>query len=213
MQKNQNILAIEASTQNWSISIFENSEEQGFRIGDRSVPLSESLLPNIKEILIESGKQITDLDLMAVSTGPGSFTGLRVGIAVCQGIAFSEKIDCIGISYLEILANAVNLEGDLRVFVSLQRDKIYFQDFSNIGEKIVEKSNIEIQELEGFFDRFDCFRYVTEFTTFEKINLKNQKANLSEINLIEDTYLAGILAKIARKKRFDTNERPLPIYF
>lgn len=213
MKKKQNILAIEASTQNWSISLFENSEEKGFRIGDRAVPLSESLLPNIKEVLIETGKEITDLDLLAVSTGPGSFTGLRVGIAVCQGIAFSEKIDCIGISYLEILANAVNLEGDLRVFVSLQPDKVYFQDFSKFGENIVAKSTIELQEFECFFNLSDELKFVSDFNTFEKINLKNQKANLFEINLIENIYLAGILAKIVRKKGFDTNERPLPIYF
>lgn len=68
---------------------------------------SERLLPAIEKIFAETGKRLEDCDCVCVSVGPGSFTGLRIGIATAKGLAYAAGKPVIGISTLEILARGL----------------------------------------------------------------------------------------------------------
>lgn len=73
---------------------------------------SQTLLPFVKKVLEDGGCTLGELDLISISAGPGSFTGLRIGISAVKGLAFSDSIPCVGVSTLEALAtNARILEG------------------------------------------------------------------------------------------------------
>lgn len=73
---------------------------------------SETLLPLIKELLSDGKVGLSELDGISISHGPGSFTGLRIGISAVKGLAISQNIPCIGVSTLEALAmNAIACEG------------------------------------------------------------------------------------------------------
>ena len=73
---------------------------------------SQTLLPAVKEVLAEAGLSLSDLDVIAVSAGPGSFTGLRIGISTVKGLAFADAVPCAAVSTLEALAmNALSFEG------------------------------------------------------------------------------------------------------
>lgn len=213
MKSKQNILAVEASTNYWSITFFDGEEVKSSRIGNKNVPLSEALLPSINEVLAESGKEILDVDLLAVSTGPGSFTGLRVGIAVCQGIALSRGIAFVGISYLEILANAVNANGLLRVFVLIQGDKIYFQDFYKLGQFVEKKSEIKTQDFSRFFGDFGNLIFVSDSETIAKIGFKKTTEDSSKILTIKNQNLSAVLGLISKTKILKENIKLSPIYF
>ena len=65
---------------------------------------SETMLPMIEKMLGNIGKKTADIDLFAVSAGPGSFTGVRIGAAMVKGLAFGTGKPCVGVSTLEALA-------------------------------------------------------------------------------------------------------------
>lgn len=98
------VLAIETSTYSGSIAVSDDEEilgEFSFNIGPSH---SEKLIPSIEWLLGELDMEKSDLNGIAVSYGPGSFTALRVGISTAKGIAFSLDIPVVAASSLELLA-------------------------------------------------------------------------------------------------------------
>jgi len=94
---------------------------------------AEALLPIIDDVMSVTGLSASALDCVAVTTGPGSFTGIRVGIAAARGIAFARRLPLIGISSFEAMAEAVPtaMLGDRALMVALEsrRAEIYVQLF------------------------------------------------------------------------------------
>jgi tRNA threonylcarbamoyladenosine biosynthesis protein TsaB len=94
---------------------------------------SERLMPMIKEVLNEAGVGFADLDLLAVTRGPGAFTGLRIGLAAARGLALATGLKCFGVTTLEALAAAVPESdvagGTLLVTIDAKRADVYAQAF------------------------------------------------------------------------------------
>lgn len=98
------ILAIETSTLTGSVALLEDDSIIGEITLSVSVQHSERLMPAIDQLLCDASTKPSDIDLYAVATGPGSFTGLRIGIAAAQGLSLSQGRPVIGVSTLEALA-------------------------------------------------------------------------------------------------------------
>ena len=94
---------------------------------------AEALLPMIDDIMSVTGLSASALDCVAVTTGPGSFTGIRVGIAAARGIAFADGLPLIGVSSFEAVAETVPATtlGDRPLLVALEsrRADLYIQLF------------------------------------------------------------------------------------
>ncbi len=94
---------------------------------------SERLMPMVREVLSEAGIDFPDLDLLAVTTGPGAFTGLRIGLAAARGMALAGDLACFGVTTLDAVAAGVSEhERDkARVLVVLdsKRPEVYAQAF------------------------------------------------------------------------------------
>ena len=69
---------------------------------------AEALLPMILSAMRDADRRFTDLDLVAVTVGPGAFTGLRVGLAAARGIALAAGLSCFGVTTLEAIAEAID---------------------------------------------------------------------------------------------------------
>lgn len=69
---------------------------------------AEALLPMILSVMRDADRRFTDLDLVAVTVGPGAFTGLRVGLAAARGIALAAGLSCFGVTTLEAIAEAID---------------------------------------------------------------------------------------------------------
>ena len=87
---------------------------------------SETLLPMVEAVLRSANATVDDVDLFACSTGPGSFTGVRIGTATVKGLAFGKNKPCIGISTLEALAqNLIPFQGIICPVMNARRGQVY----------------------------------------------------------------------------------------
>ncbi len=114
---------------------------------------SETLLPMAKALLESAGVGVDDIDLFACSTGPGSFTGVRIGVATVKGLAFGKNKPCVAVSSLEALAQSlVPSSGILCPVMNARRGQVYNALFEvKDGElcRLTEDRALAIEELEA----------------------------------------------------------------
>ena len=108
-----NILAIDTSTACASIALAIDEQIFAESLINTDRTLSARLMPEIKRLLTAAGLAFTDIDLFASSTGPGSFTGVRGGVATIQGLALAAGKPCAGFSSLALLAMNFSLSTTL----------------------------------------------------------------------------------------------------
>jgi len=121
-----NILAIETATEFCSVALSLNGELfERSRLAQREH--AELLLPWVQELLSEAELRLGDLDALAFSRGPGSFTSLRIGISVAQGLAWGAGLPVIPVSSLQSAAQAAVNRGVKAALVALdaRMDEVY----------------------------------------------------------------------------------------
>lgn len=94
--------------------------------GDAAVPHSRAFFLQITELLNSAGVSLKDVQLFVVATGPGSFTGLRVGLAAVKGLAQVLGKPLLGVNTFDAVALASNVTGDLLVLIEAGRHEVYF---------------------------------------------------------------------------------------
>lgn len=102
-----NILAIDTSSAACSAALTRDGKLVGEYIMNSALTHSQTIMPAVEAILEREGMRPSDVDLFAVVAGPGSFTGVRIGVSVIKGLAFGKNKPCVPVSALEALA--VNL--------------------------------------------------------------------------------------------------------
>lgn len=108
------ILAIESSAAPVSAALYEDGRILAEFYVHTKQTHSETLMPMVEALLSTGKKTVKDLDLLAVAAGPGSFTGVRIGVSTVKGIAFPQDTPCCAVSTLDAMAyNAAILEGSL----------------------------------------------------------------------------------------------------
>jgi tRNA threonylcarbamoyladenosine biosynthesis protein TsaB len=124
------ILALETSGMTGSVSAaIDDKVMAEIDLGPRQRS-AQSLAPAMKAVLEQLGWQPRDVGLVAVTAGPGSFTGLRVGVATAKVFAYATKAEVLGISTLEVIAAAAPSQIDkLSVGIDAQRGDVVAQDF------------------------------------------------------------------------------------
>lgn len=146
------ILSIETSASICSVAIHEQGELLGLAEIKEPGAHAEKLLLLVDEVFEKAGLSFADLDAVAVSQGPGSYTGLRIGVSTAKGIAYALDIPLIGINTLQAMAASQQVApGDYVVAVlDARRKEVYTQTF---GDSQQELSPIEAVVLEeGVFD-------------------------------------------------------------
>ena len=113
---------------------------------------SQTLLPVVEQILKISGNDINDIDVFACSTGPGSFTGVRIGVATVKGIAYGKSKPCISVSTLDALAfNLIGYEGIICPVMNARRNQVYnalFECTDGKLKRLCPDRAISIEELD-----------------------------------------------------------------
>lgn len=134
------LLAVDTSTPNIGLALYQED-----RVLHESTWVSHNyhtvqLAPAVQEALQQSGLQFTDLQAVAVATGPGSFTGLRIGMALAKGLALARHLPLVGVPSLDILAASQPVQRDLPMIVVLQAGRGRLAGCAYRAEKVPRSS-------------------------------------------------------------------------
>ena len=126
------ILSIETSTTNCSVSLSNENKLIDYQeIDSLNYSHSENLHVFIDDLMKKNKLKFNELKACAISRGPGSYTGLRIGLSAAKGICFGLDIPLISISSLKVLANAVEFDGLIISTMDARRDEVYSCVFDN----------------------------------------------------------------------------------
>lgn len=98
------ILAVDTSATAASVAVAEENKLIGEFSINTALTHSQTLMPMVDDLLKNTGLSVNDIDAVAVNAGPGSFTGVRIGVAAVKGIAFPKNLPCVSVSTLESMA-------------------------------------------------------------------------------------------------------------
>ena len=120
------ILALETSAKSVSCAVTENGAPLASAYQCTGLTHSRTLMPMVEDMLKNAELTLDDMDLIAIANGPGSFTGLRIGIAAVKGLAWAADKPCCGVSTLQAMACSVShMEGLIIGAMDARRDQIY----------------------------------------------------------------------------------------
>lgn len=182
------ILAIDTSSKNCSVSITE-AEENDFKViaeknNEDEKTHSQKLMPLIDEMFKETKLFISDIDILVCCVGPGSFTGIRIGVATTKAFADVRNVPTIGVTSLESLSYNVNKNGYIIPIINAKNNNAYSAVFK------LENGNYTMEQ-ESVADSIDVI--LENFSKFIEAQSKNE-----EITFVGDgveVYKEKILQK------------------
>jgi tRNA threonylcarbamoyladenosine biosynthesis protein TsaB len=143
------ILAIDTATDICGVALTEQQQLVAeYRIRQRNVH-NEKLVAAIERLLRDVNWNVEDLGGIAVSIGPGSFTGLRIGISVSKGLAFSVNAPLAAVNTLDALAHEARFwRGKICAAIKARAEEVYFALYENDGNAATRVSDCQIVDLE-----------------------------------------------------------------
>jgi tRNA threonylcarbamoyladenosine biosynthesis protein TsaB len=211
------VLALDTTTRGGSCAVARDGVVIEERAGDAARPHDARLPGDLMALLAETSIRLGDIDVYAVATGPGSFTGLRIGIATMQGLAFADDKPLIGITAFDALADSAPADAQrTAIWIDAWRGDVYAALYDAHGElqaPVVQPPAAALAPLRSsgtdgaargapvFFigDAVDVYRDVIRDALGEAARLADPVAPL----------LAGTIAKLATARAL-AGDRPAP---
>lgn len=213
------ILAVDTSSKICAVAILEDNKVIDEIKLDNGKTHSENLMPIIKEILDKNNLTLKDMNLIAVSVGPGSFTGIRIGIATIKPMAEVYNLPVASVTSLETLArNIENKEKDFTIIslIDARNNQVYagfFDTEYNLKEDEIAEDIDEVLKKAG---KYSKIIFVGDGAIIHKEKIEE---NLKDRNIIlakENNQSAINTGKIGYKKFLEKNlknaDTILPIY-
>ena len=159
------ILSIDTSNKSSSVSILENDDVIGEIFLNCGLVHSKTIYSTVKNLIDLTSSKMNEIDLLAVCTGPGSYTGIRIGTSLIKGLSFALNKPCIGVFSLLTLAHSVDFDNNSAIYscINANKDEIYFNSYDFCKETSKLKK------------RFD-----DSFISFDKLSsiIKNEKKQI-----------------------------------
>jgi len=145
------ILNIETATTNCSVALANNGKTIALaEDNDKNYSHSERLHVYIQNVIDMSKIKLEDLDAIAVSKGPGSYTGLRIGVSAAKGLCYSLDIPLISVLTLEALVNQINVErGFIVPMLDARRMEVYSAIY-NFKHNLIRETRAEVLTEDSF---------------------------------------------------------------
>lgn len=164
---------------------------------------AEHLMHVVDEALAKAGVALSAIERVVVTVGPGSFTGIRIGVAAARGFALSLNVPAVGVTTLEVMAataRAQNPGKSVLAAIDAKREEIYLQSFDSDGNPLDEARAVTIDEARAIAGAFDGVVTGTAV------------ARLSDAPPAErpDAFPIAIVARLGAGK--PAGEKPKPLY-
>lgn len=207
------ILGIDSSAKSASVAVVDNGKILSSFYINTGLTHSQTLMPMLENALECSGVKLKDIDLIAVNVGPGSFTGIRIGVAAAKGLADTLNIKVCPVSTLESMAyNLVQSECIAAAVMDARCSQVYtslFRIKDGVVERITDDNALLIDQLADVLSRFDeeivlvgdgadlCYKAMSSKISNLKIATEAYKyQNASSVcfaaqNVPEENYLEG----------------------
>lgn len=135
------IIAVNSATTIFSVALVEDGRALHLFETDETRDQGNLLLKHVKQAMQEHRFGFEDIDLLGVVTGPGSFTGIRIGLAAMRGIALAAQKPIVGLSSFELFSDVTEDRVNI-VAVESWREELYFQVLDAAGRNLIEDVNL-----------------------------------------------------------------------
>ncbi len=209
-----NILAIDTGQAACSVALWRD----GAVVAHRMLPMpkghAEALVPMIEEVQAEADFAFDDLDAFAVTVGPGTFTGLRVGMATARGLALASAKPLIGVTTLEAIAWPARAEANegtaIAAVFDARRNEIYLQCFARDGSALTEPGLVSLGALAAHVPDRELLCVGTGAGLLHDHSEKaGRESALSTASPLPD---ARVVAEIAATREPEPGKLPGPLY-
>lgn len=145
------ILALETSAKSVSAAVVEDGAVRASCFSCTGLTHSRTLMPMVEAMLKNAEMTLEQMDVVAVAAGPGSFTGLRIGVSAAKGLAWAADKPCIGVSTLEAMAqNLAHVDALLVCAMDARRNQVYnalFEAKGGVLTRLTDDRAIAVGEL------------------------------------------------------------------
>ena len=208
------ILSIDTASNLCTVAILEDKKCIKEIIVNDARNHSEKIMPMIEQVLTETNLTLKDINLIVCDKGPGSFTGIRIGVGTVIAFRDSLNIPCVGISSLEALAYNVKSDGLICSLIDAKNNNVYFSLFKLENNKYTQISNFKFETIENVFEilkKYDSsITFVGDGSVFYKelILQKDLHSNFCEDNDLS-SYSLGLAGLEHYKNSTDNSIMPL----
>lgn len=218
-------LSIETSSKICSVAILEDKNLIKKLELNNGLTHSETLMPLIKQILEETNLNLSDMDLLVCDIGPGSFTGIRIGVATVKAFTDSLQIPSIGVSSLEGLAYLVKKDSIICSMIDCKNNNCYYALYELKNNVFTLLESPKADSIENCLN-FLNYKYANSIITFvgDGSNIYKNKIETISSNFVFvnnpntdtdvsmiDVYNLGI-AGITRYNKYGEDKNLLPLY-
>jgi len=147
-----NILAFDTATNACSAALWSAGGVIASRHEDMGRGHAERLMPMVGEVMADVGMDSAALDLIAVTVGPGAFTGLRVGLAAARGLALARNIPCFGATTTRTIQAALDCHDPALVVLESKRADFFLQVFAADGTALSDPAAVLPEGLAAFVE-------------------------------------------------------------
>lgn len=216
-----NILAIECSASPVSAAIINDDKIVSYAYSDIKLTHSQTLFPIIQNVLSSARLSFSDIEAVSVSTGPGSFTGLRIGIACAKGLAEPKRLKCVGVSTL--LSAAYMFKGEHAVIcpvIDARCSQVYCALFEVDGEnitRICEDKAVMIEDLSKVLTGIDDKPIILcGDAAASVLDATNNQSNIKLATpslMMQNAIGVGLYAnKAIKENNYSDSEELMPMY-
>lgn len=206
------LLSMDSSAVTASVALTDGNEIIKSEFVNSGLTHSETLLPMIARVM--DGHKYSELDGIAITAGPGSFTGVRIGVATVKGLAFNDDIPCYSVSTLEAIAyNFVDENAVVCAVMDARRMQFYnalFRVQNGKVERLCDDRAISIEDLRNELKQYDKVIIAGDGANLCFRNIELENCSLADDDRIYQNAVG--VAKAAKNKNAISPKALMPVY-